>query len=111
MCDASPDLHRPVEGEERVPPELWRQYREEHEFLGPSCFCGIFVIKDQAVYTEVAVFISTSGPFSGQYVAQCAKGKCGYLGPSESHLSGKMNSHFEALQYLLKINSLSLGCL
>jgi hypothetical protein len=110
MRDAYLDLHRPVEGEERVPPELWHQYREKHEFLFPCCFCGIFVTKDQVVYTEAAVFISTSRPFSSQYVAQCAKGECGYLGQSGLYFNGTKNSQFWALQCLLKTNSPSLVC-
>jgi hypothetical protein len=94
--DTSHDLHRPLDGHQRVPPSLWRDYRESNEFLGPGCFCSVFVPRDQAVFTEAAIFISTSGPFSGEYVAQCAKGECGYLGQSCFLLKIEPGAHISA---------------
>jgi hypothetical protein len=31
---------------------------------------------------EAAMFIKTKGPFSGKYIARCAKEECGYFGQS-----------------------------
>src|ERR1700722_18953962 len=81
ICVMPDALHRPInELRERVPPCSLREYRESHRFLGPCCLCPLFVPSSQGVFTEVAIFITASGPFSGEYVAQCAKGECGYLG-------------------------------
>ena len=75
-------LHRPMNQQERVPPSELREHRQSHEFLGPCCLCPLFVPNGKRVFTEAAMFIAASGPFSGEYVAQCAKGECGYLGQS-----------------------------
>ena len=69
---------------------------KSNEFLGPGCFCSVFVPRDQAVFTEAAIFILTSGPFSGEYVAQCAKGECGYLGQSCFLLKIEPGAHISA---------------
>ena len=34
-------LHRPVRDSVRVSPDKWRDYRENHEFLNPSCLCAL----------------------------------------------------------------------
>jgi hypothetical protein len=37
---------------------------------------------------ESAMYVATIGPLAGQYVAGCAKEKCGYLGKSSDVVKG-----------------------
>lgn len=73
-------LCRPTTGDRRVPPSELREYRNSNRFLGPCCLCPLFAV--DGAFTEAAMFIETSGPFSGEYVAKCAKGECGFTGQS-----------------------------
>ena len=76
-------LSRPTNGEERVTPSALREHRQTHQFLGLCCLCPLFAPNGQGVYVEAAMYLATSGPFAGEYVAQCATGECGYLGGSQ----------------------------
>jgi hypothetical protein len=81
LHDCAPHvLYRPVIGQERVVPSLLREHRQSHQFSGPCCLCPLFEPNGQRVFTEAAMFIARSGRLSGEYVAQCAKGLCGYSG-------------------------------
>jgi hypothetical protein len=74
-------MHRPVEGNKRVPPRKLKKYRESHQFLGPCCLCPLLAqVGEEQVYTEAIVDITVSGRFKGEYVAECAKSQCGYIG-------------------------------
>jgi hypothetical protein len=75
--------HRPVREGERVPPGAWRKYREDHQFLGPGCLCPLFEApSEEPMFVEAAIYLATFGCYPGQYVAECAKSRCGYLGQS-----------------------------
>ena len=73
---------RPVEGERRVPPDALRGYRETHEFLGPCCLCPLLGTQRgiEHRFVEAAIHIPVFGRYAGEYVAECAKSRCGYLG-------------------------------
>lgn len=58
-------------------------YRELYDYKAPCCICALDTLG--AVYTESAVYIAHSGPYTGEYVAGCATGSCGYLGESITH--------------------------
>jgi hypothetical protein len=74
-------LHRPVEKNERVPPDALRNYRETHQFLGPCCLCPLLMpLSEESHFTEAAIYIPIFGRYAGEYVAECAKSRCGYLG-------------------------------
>jgi hypothetical protein len=76
-------LCRPMRDSVRVSPDKcqWRDYRENHEFLNPSCLCGLFQPQGEVLcYTESAIYLPVSGRYRGEWVAECAKGCCGYLG-------------------------------
>ena len=76
-------LHRPMRDSVRVSPDKWRDYRENHEFLNPSCLCALFQPQGEVLcYTEAAIYIPLNGRYRGEWVAECAKGCCGYLGKS-----------------------------
>ena len=83
MCYLYPYFHRPVRECARVTPEGLRQYREAHQYLGPGCLCPLFEqISNGLAFTEAAIYITTVEPYKGEYVAGCAKSRCGYLGQS-----------------------------
>ena len=72
---------RPVEEGERVPPAGWREYRREHDFFGPGCLCPLLQPStEELVFTEAVTHFKMSGVYFAEYVAECAKGCCSYLG-------------------------------
>ena len=77
-------FHRPVEGKERVRPDALHKYRETHQFLGPCCLCSLLTPLSEEShftdFTEAAVYVPIFGRFAGEYVAECAESRCGYLG-------------------------------
>jgi hypothetical protein len=74
-------LHRPVEGNERVKPDALHNYRKTHQFLGPCCLCPLLTpLSREYHFTEAAVYVPIFGRYAGEYVAECAKSRCGYLG-------------------------------
>lgn len=69
---------RPIKGEERLRPDELRDYRKTHEFLGPCCLCPM---KDSKLcFAEAAIHMPVIGRYAGEYVAECSKSQCGYLG-------------------------------
>lgn len=74
-------LGRPMSGTERLPPDAWREHRKSHHFLGPCCLCPLFQrLGEKPRYVEAAVHMVMRGMYQGEYVAQCARDKCGYMG-------------------------------
>jgi len=71
-------ISRPVDdaGHRVTPPSLV-DYREDHQFRAPCCLCA--ENNTTASYTESSVYIATTGPYFGEYVAGCALNQCGYL--------------------------------
>jgi hypothetical protein len=73
-------LRRPARDSVRVSPDKWCEYRENHEFLHPSCLCALQGKGEAPRYTEAAIYLPLNGRYKGEWVAECAKGYCGYLG-------------------------------
>ena len=74
-------LQRPVQGEKRVTPSKLRNYRESHQFLGPCCLCPFLEpLKVDPRFTEAAIYMPVHGRYAGEYVAECAESRCGYIG-------------------------------
>ena len=48
-----------------------------HAFLGPCCFCVCLELDDTS-YMESVIFLVTSGPYAGKYIAACVEGQCQY---------------------------------
>jgi hypothetical protein len=66
-----------------VEPSELRNYRDTHQYCGPGCLCPLFEpLSRQPVFTEAAIYLTTIGRYKGEYVAECAKARCGYLGQS-----------------------------
>lgn len=75
---------RPVEEGFRLEPDHLRSYRDSHQFLGPCCLCPLVKgpLKKEGNYcfVEAAIYLRVSGRYAGEYVIECCKGRCGYLG-------------------------------
>jgi hypothetical protein len=93
--------NRPVEGNERVKPDALNNYRKIHQFLGPCCLCSLLTpLSEKSKFTEAAMYIPISGRYAGEYVAECAKSRCGYLGELSSWLKTyRHDLHTVADQY------------
>jgi hypothetical protein len=65
-----------------VAPDALRSYRETHAFLGPCCLCPLVGTQRgiELRFVEAAIYIPVFGRYAGEYVAECAKSECGYLG-------------------------------
>ena len=64
----------------RLHPSEFLDHRITHRIMGPCCLCPL---EDSYApdFLEAAIGVKTSGgPYSGEYVACCAKNKCRYLG-------------------------------
>ena len=78
-------LCRPARDSVRVSPDQWCDYRENHDFLNPSCLCALLQPQGEGRvvrYTEAAIYLRLYGRYKGEWVAECANGCCGYLGRS-----------------------------
>jgi hypothetical protein len=62
-------------------PDQLVHYRETHQFLGPGCLCPLLApVTKEATFIEAAIYVPMFGYYKGEYVAQCAKNRCGYVG-------------------------------
>jgi hypothetical protein len=76
------DCSRPIdEMGRRVTPSTLSDHRITYQFKAPCCVCA--ENSPTADYIETAIYVATSGPYFGEYVAGCALNKCGYLSKLE----------------------------
>jgi hypothetical protein len=63
----------------RIQPSELREHRQTHHVLGPSCLCPLLEagLPD---CVESTIYLPTSGPWAGLYVATCARERCAYIG-------------------------------
>lgn len=61
----------------RLTPDQLLQHRQTHAFKAPCCLCSV---NPDLGYTETVIVVCKSGEFTGEYVAECALGVCGYMG-------------------------------
>lgn len=96
-------LSRPMDEQgSRVDTEALLDYRTSHKFRGPSCLCASYeYIRVNTPYTESAIYMSTHGPYSGEYLIACAAGRCGYLSRSNVFVSIILEALIEVLQVFL----------
>ena len=72
---------RPVDGNKRVTPDMWLEYRARHKFEGPHCLCPLLqTINEEPPSTEAEIQLKGSGDHIGEYTAECPNRRCGYLG-------------------------------
>jgi hypothetical protein len=72
---------RPTSTEARIKPSEMQEHRTSHRMLGPCCLCPM-IDMSKPDFIESAIYIASNGEQAGQFVAACAKGKCGYFGES-----------------------------
>jgi len=59
------------------------KYCEICQYLGPGCLCPLLEpFSEEPIFTEAAIYLTTFGHYEGEYVAECARSHCGYLGQS-----------------------------
>ena len=72
-------IHRPCLDGSRVVLSELQNYCTSHRMLGPCCLCPMIDV-DQPDFVEAAMYMPSSGPFAGQYIAMCARDRCEYFG-------------------------------
>jgi hypothetical protein len=70
----------------RIHPTDFEEHRTSHQVVGPGCFCPK-IDSNAPDFVESAMYIVDSGPFTGEYVAACAKDRCKYFGEPVKILS------------------------
>jgi len=103
--------HRPTSENKRVTPTALYDHRQSHQFLGPCCLCPLFAQDGRGAFVEAAILIETLGPHSGQYVAKCAQGQCGYLGQSPYSLRESDVQAFHAPVFIEDVYAQPYGVL
>lgn len=88
----SPFISRPSSVESRIEPWDLRQHRKTHQFLGPCCLCPK-VDPNQPDFVEAAIFPVPRGVISGEYIATCARNRCGYFGTYTIDFEGNASAH------------------
>jgi len=78
-----------------VPPDELCLYRETHQYIGPGCLC--LLLEPLTAHKEAAIYLAVNGLYPGEYVAECADDRCGYLGLSP--FSGLDEASTNALAY------------
>ena len=72
---------RPVDGNKRVTPDMWLEYRALHKFQGPNCLCPLLrPTYEETPFTEAEILLKGSGDHIGEYIAECPNGCCEYFG-------------------------------
>jgi len=75
--------HRPIKGERWVPLDALHNYHETHDFLRHCWLCPLLRMQrriQHGWFMEAAIHIPVSGLYAEEYITECAKSKCGYLG-------------------------------
>ena len=63
----------------RIQPSDLREHRRTHRLLGPNCLCPVLEAAEPD-FVESTIYVPTSGPWLGLYVATCARERCAYVG-------------------------------
>ena len=70
-----------MDGNKRVTPDRWLEYRAGHEFQGPHCLCPLLRTTDEEPpFTEAVILLKDLGDHFGEYIAECPNGRCEYFG-------------------------------
>ncbi|KAF8234352.1 hypothetical protein L208DRAFT_1550076 [Tricholoma matsutake] len=84
--------HWPIHARKCVVPGALHEHHEHYQFLGPSCLCPLLQQVSKApVFTEAAIYILVFGRYAGEYIAECANGRCRYIGQSPSILKNAVS--------------------
>jgi len=81
-----------------VAPGALHKYCEGHEFLGPCCLCPLLApVSEKPAFTEAAIYLTVFRHYAGEYVTECVKGRCGYIGQSPFSLKIEASIHIPPL--------------
>jgi hypothetical protein len=70
-----------VDGNKRVTPDMWPEYRARHRFQGLHCLCPLLrTTNEEPPFTEAEIRLKASGDHIGEYIAECPNGRCEYFG-------------------------------
>ena len=70
-----------MDGDKRVTPDMWLEYRKLHKFRGPNCLCPLLrTTNEEPPSTEAKIVLKESGNHIGEYIAKCPNARCGYYG-------------------------------
>ena len=70
---------RPSTRDSRIKPSDLREHRQTHCILAPCCLCPLLEA-GLPNFVESVIYLPTSGPWAGLYVAACARERCAYIG-------------------------------
>ena len=69
-----------MDGNKRVAPDKWLEYRNRHKFRGPNCLCPLLrTTNEEPPFTEAKIMLKESGDNIGEYIAECPNGRCEYF--------------------------------
>ncbi|KAF8227639.1 hypothetical protein L208DRAFT_1295670 [Tricholoma matsutake] len=84
--------HWPIHARKCIALGTLCEHPEHYQFLGPSCLCLLLQqVSEDPVFTEAAIYILVFGCYAGEYVAECANGRCRYIGQSPSILKNAVS--------------------
>ncbi|KAF8221163.1 hypothetical protein L208DRAFT_1535147 [Tricholoma matsutake] len=84
--------HWPIHARKHVAPGTLHEHCKHYQFLGPSCLCPLLQqVSEDLVFTEVAIYMPVFGRYAREYIAECANGRCGYIGQSPSVLKNAVS--------------------
>jgi hypothetical protein len=70
-----------VDGNKRVTPDMWLEYRARYNFQGLHCLCPLLrTTNEEPPITEAKILLRASGDHIGEYIAECPNGRCEYFG-------------------------------
>jgi hypothetical protein len=70
-----------VDGNKRVTPDMWLEYRAQHKFQWLHCLCPLLRTTDEEPhFTEAEILLKGSGDRIEEYIAECPNGRCEYFG-------------------------------
>jgi len=69
-----------------------QDHRISHRMLGPCCLCPM-MDESNPDFVEAAIYKASNGDQMGEYIAACAKDKCGYVGKPNIILAYVLPSH------------------
>lgn len=72
---------RPVIKNARVHPNTLLTYCQNYQFQNPCCLCPLLTPNSEDLaYREVTIDVALISIYTGEYIAECTRKLCGYIG-------------------------------
>jgi len=105
-------FHRPIYKGVRMSPAGLHKYHGICQYLEPGCLCPLLeLFSEQPIFTEAAIYLTTFGHYEEEYIAECARGCCEYLGQSlfslfkkSKHLSSNIAVPLERIFLMYRVS-------